>query len=168
MDWAASLAGPLDIDSSTWWMALGSALAVGFLLGALPVGAAEAIALAAGAIPSIHMRAGVIVVFTAGHVIGKALWYLLGTLESQVKRPQLRRWIERARGVTQRHPGLGLGVTAMSAVLSIPPFHLIAVAGGLVHSPPVPFFAVSFAGRLLRFGILAAFPSLVRYLFSGG
>jgi membrane protein YqaA with SNARE-associated domain len=148
-------------------MALGSALGAGFLLGALPVGAAEAIALAAGAIPSVQLRAGVIVVFTAGHVSGKALWYLLGTLESRVRRPQLRRWIERARAITERHPGLGLGVTAMSAVTSVPPFHLVAIAGGLLHSPAIPFFGVSFAGRLFRFGALAAFPSVVRYLFSG-
>jgi membrane protein YqaA with SNARE-associated domain len=166
MDWASGLAGSLAIDSATWWVALGSALVVGFVLGITPAGAAEAVALAAAAIPSMRLRIGVVVAFTAGHLIAKAVWFWLGTFESRVKRPRLRAWIERARTLAMRHPKLGLGLTATSAVTSVPPFHVIAMAGGLVHSPPVPFFAVAFAGRLVRFGALAASPSLVRYLFS--
>lgn len=165
MEWAAGLAGPLQIDTSTWWMALGSALAIGLLVGALPAGASEAIALVVGAIPSLRLRIGVLVIFTAGHVLGKVLWYWLGTLESQVTYRRLRVWTERARDLAERHPKVGLGVAATSSLLSIPPFHLMAVAAGIVHSPPVPFFAVAFGGRLTRFAALAAFPSLVRYLF---
>lgn len=166
MDWAAGLAGPLQIDTSTWWLALGSAFLVGLLLGAIPAGAAEAVALAVAAIPSLYLRAGVLVTFTAGHVVGKVLWYWLGTLEGQVRYARLRAWIERARYLAARHPRVGLGVAATSAFASVPPFHLMAVAAGIVHSPPVPFFVVAFAGRLLRFAVLAAFPSLLRYLIS--
>ena len=165
MEWAAGLAGPLQIDTSTWWMAVGSAFAIGLLLGAIPAGAAEAVALVVGAIPSIHLRIGVLVAFTAGHVLGKVLWYWLGTLESQLTYTRLRVWIDRARDLAARHPTVGLSVAATSSFASIPPFHLMAVAAGIVHSPPVPFFAVAFAGRLVRFGGLAAFPSLVLYLF---
>lgn len=164
MDWTAGLAGPLQIDTSTWWMALGSAFTIGLLVGTLPAGAAEALALVIGAIPSIQLRIGVLVIFTAGHVLGKALWYSLGTLESRLTYPRLRVWMERARQLAARHPKVGLGVTASSSFASIPPFHLMAVAAGIVHAPPVPFFAVAFAGRLARFAALAAFPSLVRYL----
>ena len=166
MEWAANLAGPFDIDTSNWWVALISAAGVGFLLGALPVGAAEAVALAAGAIPSLHLRVSVIVAFTAGHVFGKALWYWLGTLEAHVTWPRLRAWIDRARALAAKHPRIGLGVTAASAVASIPPFHLIAIAAGLMRTSPALFLGVSFAGRLLRFGLLAAFPSLLRSMIS--
>lgn len=166
MDWAAALIGPLQIDTSTWWMAMGSAFAAGLLLGALPAGAAEAVALAIGAIPSLQLRAAVLVVFTAGHVAGKALWYLVGTLESGVTWPRLRAWMDRARDLAARHPKVSLSVAVTSSLASIPPFHLMAVAAGIVHSPPLPFFAVAFAGRLVRFAALAAFPPLVRYFMS--
>lgn len=166
MEWIAELSGPFMIDGRTWWTALGSAFAIGLLLGALPAGAAEAIALAVGVIPSIHLRIWVLVVFTTGHVAGKVLWYWLGTLGSRVKQPLLRTWIDRAHGLAARHPRVGLGVAATSALASLPPFHLMAVAAGIVRAPLVPFFAVAFAGRLVRFSVLAAFPSLLRYLLS--
>lgn len=168
MDWATGLAGPLQIDASTWWMALGSAFAVGLILAALPVGAAEAVALGVGAIPSARLRAAVLVVFTAGHVIGKVLWYLLGRLGSRVTQPRLRAWIESARGIAEQHPKVGLGVAVASSFASIPPFHLMAVAAGIVHAPPVPFFAVAFAGRLARFGAIAAVPPVAKYLLGVG
>ena len=163
MEWIAGLTGPLGIDDRTWWTAVGSALAVGLLLGAIPAGATEAIALVAGALPA-PLRAAVIVALTAGHVAGKVLWYWFGTLGSRVTQPRLRAWVDRAQALADRHPTVGLGVTTMSAVFSIPPFHLMAVAAGLVRTPPLMFFAVAFAGRLVRFGALAAFPSLVQYL----
>jgi membrane protein YqaA with SNARE-associated domain len=168
MEWAASLAGPLEIDVRTWWLALSSAFGAGFLLGALPVGAAEAVALAIGALPSIRVRIGVMVPFTAGHVLGKMLWFWLGTLGSRVTQRHLRAWIDRARLVAERHPRIGLGVAASSSIASIPPFHLTTVAAGLVHSPPAPFVVVAFLGRLVRFSVLAMFPPLVRYLSSLG
>jgi membrane protein YqaA with SNARE-associated domain len=166
MEWATGLTWPIEIDTSTWSIALLSAFGVGFLLGALPVGAAEAIALAAAGIPSMHLRVGVILTFTTGHVAGKALWYSLGRLETRVSRPRLRKWIDKSRAIAVRHPRFGLGVMAMSALASVPPFHLTAVAAGLVHTPALPFLTVSFVGRLVRFATLAAFPSLLRYLLS--
>lgn len=149
-----------------WIEEIGSAAAIGFLLGALPVGVAEAIALAAGAIPSPGLRAAVLVAFTAGHVGGKMLWYALGRLGSRVTQPSLRRWIDRAKALTEQHPTLGLGVVATSASVSLPPFHLVAIAAGIVRAAIVPFFLVAFAGRLLRFGVLSAFPALLRYVIS--
>ena len=166
MDWADVFTGSFELDSRTWWTALGSAFAVGLILGALPVGAAELFALAAGALPSRGLRVAVIAALAGGQIVGKILWYWLGTLESHVTKPSLRIWIERARGVATRHPHIGLGVTASSATVSIPPFHLVAVAAGLVRTPAVPFFVVAFAGRLVRFGLIALFPPLVRYLFT--
>ena len=158
---------PYSIDASTWWTALSSALVIGLLVGALPVGVAELIALAVGAIPSMPLRVSVLVVFTAGHVLGKVLWYWAGTLGSRITQRHLRGWIDRARELAARHPKIGLGVAASSALVSAPPFHLMAIAAGVVRTRPVPFFAVAFAGRLARFSVLAAFPPLLRYLYPG-
>lgn len=156
MDWA--------INGSTWWTAVGSAFAIGLLLGAVPSGPTEAIALAAGALPP-DLSVAVIVALTAGHIGGKMVWYWLGTLEARVTWPRVRAWIDRARALAAGHPTIGLGVVAASAVASLPPFHLTAIAAGIVHSPPLRFFAVAFAGRLIRFGALALFPWVVRYLW---
>jgi membrane protein YqaA with SNARE-associated domain len=148
-----------------WWITVGSALGVGLMSGAAPVALAEATALGAAAVPDLSLRVIVIVAFTAGHVAGKGVWYWIGTLESHVTRPALRRWIDRAHTVAATHPTLSLGVTASSATVSVPPFHLMAVAAGIVRSPAAPFFIVAFLGRLVRFSAIAAFPSAMRYLF---
>jgi membrane protein YqaA with SNARE-associated domain len=164
MDWTAALSGPFEIDASTWWTAVGSAFLLGFVVGAFPAGAAELIALAVGALPSAPLRAVVLAVFTAGHVVGKLLWYWLGTLEAHVTERHLRAWIDRARSVAAEHPRIGIGVTFAAAVASAPPFHLVAIAAGIVRAPVLGFAAIAFIGRLLRFSVLAAFPALLRYL----
>jgi membrane protein YqaA with SNARE-associated domain len=150
-----------------WWASIGSACVAGVVSGLVPIALAEATALAAAAIPSMHLRAAVIVAFTVGHVAGKGVWYLVGTLESRVTRPSLRRWIDRAREVATAHPTAGLGVTAASATVSMPPFHLLVIAAGIVRTPAAPFFSVALVGRLLRFGAIAASPSAARWLWSG-
>lgn len=155
----------MTVDTTTWWTAVLSAFWIGLLLGALPAGAAEAIALATAAIPSVHLRAWVLIVFTAGHILGKVLWYLLGRLGSRIKQPWLRKGVDSARALAKRHPNVGIGLAVSSSTLSLPPFHLMAVAAGIVQTPPLPFFVVAYLGRLLRFATIAAFPALLKYLF---
>lgn len=135
-------------------MTVAAALGAGFVSGAVTIALAEATALAAGAVPSITGIA-VIVAFTLGHVAGKGLWYWAGTQERRITRPSLRRWIDRAHALAAQHPTMSLGVTFTSAAVSLPPFHLIAISAGIVRTPPLPFFLVAFAGRLLRFGLIA-------------
>lgn len=141
--------------TSEWWIAVGAALGAGFVSGAVTIALAEATALAAGAVPSTAPIA-VIVAFTVGHVAGKGLWYWAGTQERRITRPSIRRWIDRAHELAAQHPTMSLGVTFTSAAVSLPPFHLTAITAGIVRTPAVPFFAVAFVGRLLRFGVIAA------------
>jgi membrane protein DedA with SNARE-associated domain len=146
--------------NAEWWTAVGAALGAGFVSGAVTIALAEATALGAGAVPSSSLRIAVIVAFTLGHVAGKGLWYWAGTQEHHITRPSLRRWIDRAHALAAQHPTLSLGVTFTSAAVSLPPFHLTAITAGIVRTPAVPFFAVAFVGRLVRFGTLATLPSL--------
>lgn len=150
-----------------WWIALGSAIGVGFASGAAPIALAEATAMGAAAIPDVSLRCAVILAFTTAHLAGKALWYWVGTLEGHVTRPSLRRWLDRARTVAESHATLGAGLTASSALVSMPPFQLMTIAAGIVRAPAARFFIVAFVGRLIRFGVLAAFPSAIHYLFVG-
>lgn len=154
----------LDPTAHDWWLALGSALLVGLGSGVMPIALAEATALGAAAVPSVNERIAVVLVFTVGHVAGKALWYWLGTQEARVTRPNLRVRLDRAREVAAAHPVAGISLIFTSATVSLPPFHLTAIAAGIVRAPLVRFVAVAFVGRAVRFGAIAAFPSVVRYL----
>lgn len=158
------LGGPFAIDTGTWWIAIASSFALGFLVGALPVGASEAVALAIGAIPSPRLRALVLVSFTTGHVLGKLPWYWLGTISARITWPRVRGWVDRAHGVVAAHPTVGPLVMFPAAAVSLPPFHLTVIAAGIVRAAVVPCLGAAFAGRLLRFSLLAAFPPLVGYL----
>jgi membrane protein YqaA with SNARE-associated domain len=142
--------------TAQWWVAVGAALGAGFVSGAVTIALAEATALGAGAVESSSLRIFVIVAFTVGHVAGKGLWYWAGTQERRITHPSLRRWIDRAHDLAAQHPTLSLSVTFTSAAVSLPPFHVMAIAAGIVRTPAVPFFAVAFVGRLLRFGLIAA------------
>lgn len=165
MESIGALTGPFTIDTTTWWLAIASAFVLGFLVGALPVGASEAVALTIGTIPAPPLRAIVLVTFTAGHVLGKVPWYWLGTAAARVTWPRGRAWIDRAHGVVASHPRIGATVTFSAAAISVPPFHLLVIAAGIVRAAPARLLIVAFAGRLLRLGAIAAFPPLVQYLF---
>jgi membrane protein YqaA with SNARE-associated domain len=158
------LAGPFAIDTGTWWLAVASSFALGFLVGALPVGASEAVVLGIGTIPSARLRAIVLLTFTAGHVLGKAPWYWLGAAGARITWPRARGWVDRAHGVVAAHPTVGPAVTFSAAAVSLPPFHLTIVAAGIVRAAAVPCLGAAFAGRLARFSLIAAFPPLVGYL----
>lgn len=160
------LDGPLAIDTGTWWLAVATSFALGFLVGALPVGASEAVALGIGAIPSARLRAAVLVTFTAGHVLGKLPWYWLGTLGARITWTRLRGWVDRAHDVVAAYPTVGPAVTFSAAAVSLPPFHLTVIAAGIVRAALAPCLAAAFAGRLARFSLIAAFPPLVGYLLS--
>lgn len=145
--------------------AIGAAAGLGFLFGALPVGAAEMLAMGAGAVRPRALIVPLVVALTAGHVAGKLVWYWIGTLETRVTHPRLRAWIEQAQAFRRQHAQLGTGLLATSALVSVPPFHLMVVASGIGRIPIVTVVLTSFAMRLLRFGLIAAFPTALRALF---
>ncbi|MCC6318877.1 MAG: hypothetical protein IT361_14460 [Gemmatimonadaceae bacterium] len=146
------------IDFSTPWLAVAWALGIGFALAVIPMGAAELVAFAAGALRPAGIIGPVVVSFTCGHVAGKLVWFWLGTQEARVRRPHVRRVIDDAKAITARHPAIGAAVLATSAVAGLPPFHLTTVAAGIARYPLVPFVAITFTGRLVRFGLIALIP----------
>jgi membrane protein YqaA with SNARE-associated domain len=145
--------------------AIGAAAALGFVFGALPVGAAEMLAMGAGAVRPRALIVPLVVALTAGHVAGKLVWYWIGTLETRVTQPRLRAWVERAQELRRQYPQLGAGLLASSALASVPPFHLMVVASGISRIPLTTVVVTSFAMRLLRFGMVATFPTALRVLF---
>jgi len=154
------------LDLSSPLLALWSAGALGFLVGLAPVGLAEVLAVAIGTVVPTRLALAMLVLFTAAHVAAKALWYWVGAFADRVPHPRIREFIARAQALIARHPGYGTGVLAASALLSVPPFHLAAIASGIARIPFGRFVAVCLIGRAVRFGFLAGFPWVIRQLFS--
>jgi membrane protein YqaA with SNARE-associated domain len=154
----------LELSSPT--LAFWSAIVTGFVTGVVPIGLAEAAALAIGAVTPPELAVALLAAFTVAHVAGKIGWYWLGTLADRVteQSPRTHALIVRARAVMDRHPGYGAGVLAAAAVASIPPFHLAAIAAGIARIPFVRFLVICLAGRAVRFALIGAVPSVARLL----
>lgn len=149
-------------DLSSPAVALGSAAVAGFAAGILPIGIAEALAVAIGVVLPIELAIAMWVVYTIAHVAAKTPWYWLGAHSDRVMHPWAKRHIERSRAFLAARPNYGTGVLAISSLLSVPPFHLSSIAAGITHIPFGRFVAICLGGRLVRFGVLAAAPALIR------
>jgi len=152
---------PLDQFGSPWLALLG-AFALGLLFGAVPAGASELLALAAGAVQSRVLVFPLLLMLTAGHVAGKLIWYWVGTRGDRITQPRLRDWITKATLFSHQRRQLSLGMLASAALVSVPPYHLMVVAAGIVRMPIATFTITSFVVRLLRFSAVALFPGVVR------
>ncbi len=137
-------------------LAAGAALGVGFLSGIVPTGAAELAAIGIGVLKPVTVAALLLVSFTVGHVAAKVPWYFVGTHADRVFGARVARYVERARGLLRAHPRYGTGLLFVSALASVPPFHLASIAAGITGIPVVRFVLICFVGRLCRFGLLAA------------
>ena len=142
-----------------------TALATGFAFGILPVGLAEVAAVAIGVVQPPGLAVAMLAAFTFAHVAAKLPWYVLGTRAERLQHPRAQAFTARARALIARYPGFGVGLLGVSALTSVPPFHLAAIASGLVRIPFGRFVLICLAGRTVRFGVLAAVPALVRALF---
>ena len=148
------------IDPQSPVLALITALATGFAVGILPVGLAEVAAIAIGVVQPPRLALAMLAAFTVAHVAAKLPWYALGTGAERLSHPWARAFTERARALTARYPRFGVAMLGVSALTSVPPFHLAAIASGLVRIPFGRFVLICLAGRMVRFGVLAAMPSL--------
>ena len=99
--------------------------------------------------------------FTVAHVAAKVPWYWVGTRADVVRWAWAQRGVARARAFLHERPAYGTGLLAVSAVTSVPPFHLASIAAGITAIPFGRFVLLCLVGRLLRFGVLGAFPSLL-------
>lgn len=153
-------------DLSSPGVAIASAALLGFGSGIVPIGMAEALAVAIGVVEPPRLAVMMWLAFTVAHVAAKVPWYWLGTHADRVGEGRTGRFVQRAREMLRRRPNYGTGLLAVSALTSVPPFHLAAIAAGITHIPFVRFALVCLGGRLVRFGVLAAMPALLRSWFA--
>ncbi len=149
-------------DLSSPALAFGSAAVAGFAGGILPIGMAEAVAVAIGVVLPTELAVGMWLAYTVGHVAAKTPWYWLGSQSHRVMHPWAKRHIERSQAFLAARPTYGSGVLALSALTSVPPFHLASIAAGITHIPFGRFLVLCLGGRLVRFGVLAAAPAVIR------
>lgn len=139
-----------------------AAAVLGLATGILPTGSAEAVAVALGFVDPPGRAALLVVAFTLSHVAAKLPWYWAGRHADRITHPRVAAYVAKARALVVQRSGLGAGIVALSAVTSLPPFHLVTIASGIVGVKPWLFVLLSVGGRMLRFGALAAAPGLVR------
>jgi membrane protein YqaA with SNARE-associated domain len=144
-----------------------SAIASGFLTSIVPIGLAEAAALAFGAVQPPSFAITLFALFTVSHVAGKIVWYWLGTESDRVtvRYPRTQKYVAKARAMLADHPVYGAGILASAAVASVPPFHIASIAAGIARVPLWRFVAISLTGRAIRFGLIGAVPSVWRAVF---
>lgn len=147
---------------------LWSALASGFLTSIVPIGLAEAAAVALGATQPPKLALTLLAAFTLSHVAAKLVWYAIGAQAHRItpRWPRLKGYVENARALLAAHPAYGAGMLFSAALASIPPFHLAAIAGGIARVPLLRFTLLCIIGRALRFGIFGSVPAIVRALFA--
>lgn len=153
----------LDVSSPA--VAIASAIALGFVTGAIPIGMAEATAVAIGLVTPVWLAAAMWACFTLAHVAAKLPWYWIGLRADRFKSPWIVSHVARAKALLERHPQYGAGLLMFSATLSLPPFHFSAIAAGVSQLPVARFTAICVVGRALRFGILVTAPGLLRHWF---
>nr|WP_042185687.1 membrane protein [Kibdelosporangium sp. MJ126-NF4]CTQ91946.1 hypothetical protein [Kibdelosporangium sp. MJ126-NF4] len=130
--------------------------------------------------PQIPCLALGAVVATA-QVLGKLLYYLAarGSLRLpsfmhrkekpltdrrirwQLKTKRIRGWLHRITEKCHKHPHWMTGTYGVSAVVGLPPFMATTVLAGLAKMRMSTFIIAGFAGRCLRFTLLAMSPALL-------
>jgi hypothetical protein len=103
--------------------------------------------------------AWIVVLVATGQMAGKVVLFLGGgRLTPAAAAARLARWC-RGRGRAAGGPLVGV-----SALVGLPPFYLVSLAAPALGVRLRTFLAMGLAGRLLRFGILAALPALAARL----
>lgn len=133
-----------------------------FLSGLIPVINAEIYLIAVLALAGSPALAVTVTLLAAlGQMVAKVLLFFSaqGVLSLPLGRYQAK--LERARGRVERWKQKPLLVTFASASLGLPPFYVVSLLAGALEIRFWPFITVGFAGRVLRFGVVALIPLLL-------
>lgn len=134
-----------------------------FLSGVIPLINAEVYLIAVSAVvgsPALVLT--VTLLAALGQMAAKAVLALAarGTLSLPLGRYQAK--LEAARAKVARWREKPLLITFASASLGLPPLYLTSLLVGVLGIRLWSFLAVGMVGRVLRFGVVAAIPQLVR------
>ena len=133
-----------------------------FLSGLIPVISAEVYVVAVLALAGSPALAVAVTLLAAlGQMVAKGVTFYSaqGLLSLPLGRYQAK--LDRARGRVERWKQKPLLVTFISSSVGLPPFYIVSLLAGALEIRFWPFMAVGFAGRVLRFGVIALIPLLL-------
>lgn len=103
----------------------------------------------------------------AGQMVAKSAMYLGGRGVVRLPKGKRKADLEAIRARVERWKSKDL-LVFVSAGVGLPPFFAIAILAGTLRFPYARFLAAGLAGRLVRFGLIVAIPSLGRWVTGGG
>lgn len=103
-------------------------------------------------------------VVALGQMVGKCVLYGMGRSARKIPSARQQKVIDRWSARFSRSPRLVLVFLFGSAASGFPPFYAISVLSGTFRVNLAAFFVVGFAGRFLRFALLALAPGWVAWL----
>jgi len=146
-----------------WWLLSCYGLTVASAV--LPWLNAEVIVLSFAAIASSPLDLAILALTaTAGQVTGKGLMYWTGRRAAAIDAPGIAALIDRWRTRVERHAMHPFVWVFVSAVVGVPPLYAITILAGAARLSFGRFLVVTWAGRLIHFGVLVWLPQLARGL----
>ncbi len=104
-----------------------------------------------------------------GQMIGKCIMYGAGAgaveLAAKKKKEALTKYIDKYREKFESHPRRAAVLVFVSASVGLPPFYVVSILAGAFNFGFWRFAALGFLGRLIRFSVIAAGPTVVHAIW---
>jgi membrane protein YqaA with SNARE-associated domain len=130
--------------------------------GLLPFLPAEVYLLGVSALSPPSFIAPLIVAATLGQMTAKTAMFAAGRGLVNVKSARFQKWLADAESWARNRKHIGSALIFLSASGGLPPFYIVCVAAGMLRVGWVPFLVFGTLGRAVRFGIVVAFPQIVK------
>lgn len=150
-----------SFGTSGWGLAV-SAFLLSFLSGFVPVFSVELYLVSISALAGPKHFVPVVAGCTVGQVLAKVLFYLAasGVIRLPFKKQvgKLDLWRDRL----ERHRLGKDALLFLSAFIGFPPYYVMCILAGTLRLSLTSFVLSGLIGRGLRFGLIYAFPTLVK------
>lgn len=131
-----------------------------------PIVSAEAYLLAVSAMLPSGAVAPLVLLSALGQMGGKAALYLAGRGVIRLPFPRHEAKVAEWRGKLESRRSASHALVFVSAFAGLPPFYAISILAGVLRYSPAGFLVWGFTGRLLRFGVVVAFPQVLKGLWA--
>jgi membrane protein YqaA with SNARE-associated domain len=111
--------------------------------------------------PSRHALLLLVLVATAGQMIGKLMLYWTARRTGAMGSVRVTRALDRWRPHLAGSGRKSVAIVALSSAVGVPPFFVTTILAGAVGMRVGPFIAAGTCGRLFRFSVLVLVPHAV-------